>query len=53
MRQIMLDMSAGLTEALEAPMPSTQAGLFLIQKTRSLISERTGCVSTLFLQTKQ
>ncbi len=41
MRQIVQHMGTGLTEVLEAPVPSTQAGSLLIQTTCSLISAGT------------
>jgi predicted dehydrogenase/threonine dehydrogenase-like Zn-dependent dehydrogenase len=41
MRQIVQHMDTGLTELLEAPQPSVQAGTILIQTTRSLISAGT------------
>jgi hypothetical protein len=50
MRQIVQHMGTSLTEVLEAPVPSTQAGTLLIQTTCSLISAGTERMSTLFLQ---
>lgn len=41
MRQIVQHMGTGLTEVLEAPVPSTQAGSLFIQTTCSLISAGT------------
>ncbi|MCG8992300.1 bi-domain-containing oxidoreductase [Laribacter hongkongensis] len=41
MRQIVQHMGSGLTEVLEAPMPTAQAGALLIQTTCSLISAGT------------
>lgn len=41
MRQVVQHMGSGLTEVLEAPMPSAQAGTLLIQTTCSLISAGT------------
>lgn len=41
MRQIVQHMGSGLTEVLEAPMPTVQAGALLIQTTCSLISAGT------------
>ncbi len=41
MRQIVQHMGSGLTEVLEAPMPTAQSGALLIQTTRSLISAGT------------
>ena len=38
MRQIVQHMGSGLTEVLEAPAPTAQAGSLLIQTTCSLIS---------------
>lgn len=41
MRQVVQHMGSGLTEVLEAPMPTAQAGSLLIQTTHSLISAGT------------